>query len=100
MLSLVYFFNLFLLYLITPESAVLVFSSLGLETGKARSGFGAKPEKQFLFWDLRSKKAIASGCRVGGAGCRVRLGIDKSLMLESLFLDDGMQPLMEMVCNR
>jgi hypothetical protein len=42
------------------------FPSLGIETGKARSGFGSKPEKQFLFWDLGSKKAIASGCRVGG----------------------------------
>jgi hypothetical protein len=26
--------------------------------------------KQFLFWDLKSKKVIASGCRVGG--CRLQ----------------------------
>jgi hypothetical protein len=44
------------------------FPSLGIETVTARSGFGAKLEKQFLFWDLKSKKAIASGCRVGGCG--------------------------------
>jgi hypothetical protein len=48
----------------------MIVPSLGIETGKARSGFGAKPEKQFLFWDLRSKKAIASGCRV--EGCRLQ----------------------------
>jgi hypothetical protein len=34
----------------------LVYTNLGLETGKARSGFGAKPEKQFLFWDLDVEK--------------------------------------------
>jgi hypothetical protein len=28
---------------------VIIVSSPPLETGKARSGFGAKPEKQFLF---------------------------------------------------
>jgi hypothetical protein len=27
-------------------------------------------QKQFLFWDLRSKKAIADWCRVGG--CRLQ----------------------------
>jgi hypothetical protein len=42
------------------------FPDLRLETVTARSGFGAKPEKQFLLWDLRSKKLISSGCRVGG----------------------------------
>jgi hypothetical protein len=57
----------------------LIFPSLPLETGKARSEFGAKPEKQFLFWDLRSKKVIGSGCNPGGAGCRVRLGIENWL---------------------
>jgi hypothetical protein len=25
-----------------------------------------RSQKQFLFWDLRSKKAITSGCGVGG----------------------------------
>jgi hypothetical protein len=49
---------------------VMCFPRLGLETGKALSGFGAKPEKQFLFWDLRSKKAIGSGCKV--RGCRLQ----------------------------
>jgi len=34
-----------------------------------------RSQKQFLFWDFRSKKAISSGCNPGGAGCRVRLGI-------------------------
>jgi len=54
---------------------VMSVSSPPLETGKARSGFGAKPEKQFLFWDLRSKKVIGSGYNPGGASCRMSLGI-------------------------
>jgi hypothetical protein len=29
-----------------------------------------RSQKQFLFWDLRSKKAIADWCRVGG--CRLQ----------------------------
>jgi len=53
--------------------------SLPLETGKASSGFGAKPEKQFLFWDLRPKKAIGSGCNPGGTSCRMRLGMSNRL---------------------
>ena len=48
----------------------MIVCSPTLETDKARSGFGAKTEKQFLFWDLRSKKAIASRCKVGG--CRLQ----------------------------
>ncbi len=55
-----------------------------LGTGKARSGFGAKPEKQFLFWDLRSKKAIGSGCNPGGASCRMRLDMSNRVQEDQI----------------
>ncbi|HEU0145012.1 MAG TPA: hypothetical protein VFQ47_09530, partial [Nitrososphaera sp.] len=32
-----------------------------------------RSRKQFLFWDLRSKRAIASGCNPRGVGCRVSI---------------------------
>ena len=47
-------------------------SRRGAETGEFAISrkFPALTQKQFLFWDLRSKKAIASGCNP--RGCRLQ----------------------------